>query len=668
MCAKARTIVGYYKRSSTARARLQEIQKQLSVDPPLELVQDVPTRWNSEFAMLARLLKLKTAVTIDLSENDSVENLTNGEWRQVSAFVTVLQPVEEATTAACAESYPTLSLVVPLVHCMKLLLCDKTSDCDEYDFAQNLLKSINARNALFRGEPREMFGCLFGLDTDGGLCLKEKDVHGAYLLDRCPTYVEPILEYLQNGRLLLNDKVSYPGVIEEAKFFGVDEIIPDIERRMTGYDLSGVDLSRLDLHLLDFRGANLTMCNLERADLSHSDFEASSPGAQLYGAKMMYADLKGADLRSCKMGDPDGPLAWNADLSWANLTDAIMDESVLYGVNFRYATLTNASLQNCDLRHAVLGNADVLDKCSRPARLHQETHPDWAPTLLLGYTRKSEGIARYERAARRRTKRPTPEVDAGTTAPSRNSGFAATSPENCCDDGDNGTHSEDSPPLLQAECEIQAAENESGVAVQAEMSMADVAALELQCTMLNDNLYALREYIDKLEWTEAAFRETNGYETLSCESRYTQVDRGATPCKRVTLSGDEEVIREVTSSRPSASSVQCRARSSASRKAWSAPTGKLAVRSALRRLGSGVATKLLAFAERMRSFWIFWRRKHKVGQPRCEEDAHELCENGMALFYVRRSFSSLGAEKKCRTDELVSFGTRSYSRAQNTPR
>ncbi|KAH7975371.1 hypothetical protein HPB52_000632 [Rhipicephalus sanguineus] len=145
---------------------------------------------------------------------------------------------------------------------------------------------------------------------------------------------------------------------------------------------------------------------------------------------------------------------------------------------------------------------------SRPARLHQETHLDWAPTLLLGYTRKSEGIARYEHAARRRTKRPTPEVDAGTTAPSKISGFAATSPENCCDDGDNGTHSEDSPPLLQAECEIQAAENESGVAVQAEMSMADVAALELQCTMLNDNLYALREYIDKLEWTEAAFRES----------------------------------------------------------------------------------------------------------------------------------------------------------------
>ncbi|KAL3238784.1 hypothetical protein MRX96_021815 [Rhipicephalus microplus] len=156
------------------------------------------------------------------------------------------------------------------------------------------------KNALFRGESHEMFGCLFSLDTDVGLCLKEKDAHGAYLLDRCPTYVEPVLEYLQNGRLLLNDKVSYLGVIEEAKFFGVDELIPDIQRRMMGCDLTAVDLSQLDLHLLDFRGANLSMCNLEHADLSHSDFE----GAQLYGAKMMYANLEGADFRSCKMGGP----------------------------------------------------------------------------------------------------------------------------------------------------------------------------------------------------------------------------------------------------------------------------------------------------------------------------------------------------------------------------
>ncbi|KAH7966083.1 hypothetical protein HPB49_013625 [Dermacentor silvarum] len=72
VCSKARTIVGRYKQSNTTGARLQEIHKQLGLDPPLKLIQDVPTRWNREFAMIACLLKLKTAVTIDLTENDSV--------------------------------------------------------------------------------------------------------------------------------------------------------------------------------------------------------------------------------------------------------------------------------------------------------------------------------------------------------------------------------------------------------------------------------------------------------------------------------------------------------------------------------------------------------------------------------------------------------------------
>lgn len=237
--------------------------------------------------------------------------------------------------------------------------------------------------ALFDGEPpREMFGCLYSERADGGLCLKEKDDQGAYILDRDPTYAAPILEYLKHGRLLMYDTLSPLGVIQEAKFFGVDSLIPEIERRTQGFrapldrmgviralnsvlnarvsfqdeDLTGADLSLLDLRRVDFRGANLTMCKFEGANLSQSDFE----GAQLYGAKMIKANLEGADLRSCKVGDPDGPAAWNADLRWANLKDAVMDGSVLFGVNFRDATLRDASLRNCDLRRAELGNVDIL--------------------------------------------------------------------------------------------------------------------------------------------------------------------------------------------------------------------------------------------------------------------------------------------------------------------
>ncbi|KAH9372184.1 hypothetical protein HPB48_015441 [Haemaphysalis longicornis] len=81
----------------------------------------------------------------------------------------------------------------------------------------------------------------------------------------------------------------------------------------------------------------------------------------------------------------------------------------------------------------------------RPAELWEEANPDWAPTLLLGYKAKHEGTVRYERAARRRCQRTTPQVDAETTAPAGASGVAATPPENHCDGGDDdGTFAEDS--------------------------------------------------------------------------------------------------------------------------------------------------------------------------------------------------------------------------------
>ncbi|KAG0433631.1 hypothetical protein HPB47_019736, partial [Ixodes persulcatus] len=142
VCAKARAIVGHYKRSSGAKARLQGIQKRMVIEVPLELVQDVPTRWDSEYAMLARLLKLKAAVALDLAETDTVENLTADEWRLVTALVLVLQPIEEATTATCAEAFPTLSMVVPPVHWVKMLLSEGASGTQDKAFSQNLLRSV----------------------------------------------------------------------------------------------------------------------------------------------------------------------------------------------------------------------------------------------------------------------------------------------------------------------------------------------------------------------------------------------------------------------------------------------------------------------------------------------------------------------------------------------
>ena len=147
-----------------------------------------------------------------------------------------------------------------------------------------------------------------------------RDAEGAFLIDRSPKYFEPILNYLRTGNLILDHNVNPEGVLEEARYYGVQSIIPrleamsaqcslasrdqrpltrrdvvevligtstsqksDLELRFQGVNLQGADLSKLDLRHINFKyanlsganlsGANLSWSLLERVDLSHSNLE-----------------------------------------------------------------------------------------------------------------------------------------------------------------------------------------------------------------------------------------------------------------------------------------------------------------------------------------------------------------------------------------------------------
>lgn len=255
------------------------------------------------------------------------------------------------------------------------------------------------RSTLVSKEPHSMLGRLFSEGADGTVWPSAKDRHGAYLVDRSPTYFEPLLNYLRHGQLILDRGVSPRGVLEEAKFYGIESVIPELERisqqsecdpgdclpltrqdvirvltrtshlselRFQGVDLSGADLSRLDLRHINFKWANLRKCRLTWANLSYCCLEradltlANLEGAQLVGAKMMCANMEAAHLRSCNMEDPAGN---SANLEGVNLKDADLDGSQMAGVNLRVATLKNANLQNCHLRQAILAGAD-LENCN----------------------------------------------------------------------------------------------------------------------------------------------------------------------------------------------------------------------------------------------------------------------------------------------------------------
>lgn len=60
--------------------------------------------------------------------------------------------------------------------------------------------------------------------------LSRVDSTGAYLIDRNGAYVAPIINYLRHGQLVIDESLNPAGVLEEAKFFGISSIIPQLEQ------------------------------------------------------------------------------------------------------------------------------------------------------------------------------------------------------------------------------------------------------------------------------------------------------------------------------------------------------------------------------------------------------------------------------------------------------
>uniref|UniRef100_A0A3Q3K2L4 BTB/POZ domain-containing protein KCTD9 n=1 Tax=Monopterus albus TaxID=43700 RepID=A0A3Q3K2L4_MONAL len=200
------------------------------------------------------------------------------------------------------------------------------------------------RSTLVSKEPDSMLAHMFREKDEWG---NKQDEHGAYLIDRSPEYFEPILNYLRHGQLIINEGINIRGVLEEARFFGIEQLAEQLEGAIKNSqppdDHSPISRKEFVRFLL----------------ATPTKSELRCQGANLQGVKMLCSNAEGASLKGCNFEDPSG---LKANLEGANLKGVDMEGSQMTGINLRVATLKNAKLKNCNLRGATLAGTD-LENC-----------------------------------------------------------------------------------------------------------------------------------------------------------------------------------------------------------------------------------------------------------------------------------------------------------------
>ncbi|XP_071786524.1 E3 SUMO-protein ligase ZBED1-like [Asterias amurensis] len=125
--ARCTKLVEYVHRSANATYKLAEKQEMLSI-PKNKLLQDVKTRWNSTFDMLARIVEQQQPVCSMLIELKKQELMpTVEEFATIEKLVELLKPIKQMTEIFSG-NYVTVSGLLPCIHQLEKLLDEASTD------------------------------------------------------------------------------------------------------------------------------------------------------------------------------------------------------------------------------------------------------------------------------------------------------------------------------------------------------------------------------------------------------------------------------------------------------------------------------------------------------------------------------------------------------------